>query len=129
MTDFCEDFGMSINMKKTMFMVIKGNAEDREPITAGRSTIHHCDSYTYLGSLFSADTSFTSFLKAHTSVKNNHLLKLYAFLRKNPDITFICKQKVLRSCHLSAVLYGCESWYSNKLKTLNTLNMPSIKAI
>ena len=69
MTDFCEDVGVSINVKKTMFMVIKGNAEDREPITSGRSTIHHCDSYTYLGSLFLEDTSFTSFLKAHTADK------------------------------------------------------------
>ncbi len=42
---------------------------------------------------------------------------------------FVCKERVLNSCVLSALLYGCESWFSSCTKPLDSLYMSAIKAI
>ncbi len=36
-------------------MVINGHDQDRLPIVRGDCTISHCDTYVYLGAIFTAD--------------------------------------------------------------------------
>ncbi len=82
-----------------------------------------------MGSLILVSCSWPEFLKAHTTDKSKHLLKLVSFLHKNKDMPFVCKERVLNSCVLSALLYGCESWFSSCTKPLDSLYMSAIKAI
>ena len=56
--DFCESAGMVINESKTKFIAINGNTADREVIVVGGNevlAIQHCDTYHYLGSIFTCD--------------------------------------------------------------------------
>ena len=79
---FCNKYGMVINEKKTKLMVINGSQNDKESILINNITIKHCDLYTYLGSPFTSDGSFTSAAKAHTQEKMAHFHKFIAFVEK-----------------------------------------------
>ena len=50
---YCEDFGMSINVKKTKFYVINGSSDDRIPLSVEGTSISYCSQYLYLGAWFS----------------------------------------------------------------------------
>ena len=52
---YCEIYGMSMNMKKTKFMVINGTAEDKKDILSHKVVFKHCDSYMYLSSPVTSD--------------------------------------------------------------------------
>ena len=46
---------MIINPERSKIMVINGHDQDRLPIVRGDCTISHCDTYVYLGAIFTAD--------------------------------------------------------------------------
>ena len=79
---FCNRYGMLINMSKTKFMVINGNAGDRRPLAVG-DLVEHCEKYIYLGSPFTADGSLATVIKAHIQEKMCHFYKFIGFLNKN----------------------------------------------
>ena len=53
--EYCDEYGMLVNESKTKFMAILGSDDDRQPIQLPSFTVRHCDSYTYLGAVFTAD--------------------------------------------------------------------------
>ena len=53
--DYCEEYGMEINEKKTKFMVINHSEEDKVPLKIQNRTIEYCEKYLYLGSWFTDD--------------------------------------------------------------------------
>ena len=86
--DYCESHGMFLNAHKTQFMVINGSSEDRIQMElahpSGDIVIDHCEKYTYLGSIFTAE---------HVKDKSKHLLKLIAFFRRIRISDFMLKEK------------------------------------
>ena len=131
--EFCEKSGMVLNQSKTKFMVINSSDEDRLPLNvayAGQAyDITWCDSYVYLGSIFTSDGKIRSSLKAHAQDKHKHFIKFVSFISKNPDFPFVVKRKVLSSALLAAILYGCESWLLNNLSDVNKLYLAAIKTL
>ena len=91
------------------------NREDKQAMHVSSSDqslnykIEHCEQYTYLGAIFTADGSTVSALRHHVQAKQKHVLKLVSFFEKNKDMPFRLKQKVFDACFLSAIIYGCES--------------------
>ena len=73
--DYCIDYGIVINEKKTKFMAI--NTDDKTSMNAFftdgkvKYTIDHCDSYVYLGCIFTCDVSINTALKQHFKTKRN----------------------------------------------------------
>ena len=63
--DFCSEYGMSVNVKKTKFFVINGSEIDRHPLRVRGSTVDYCSKYCYLGAWFTADGDMKSVLKIH----------------------------------------------------------------
>ena len=124
--DYCIDYGMVINEKKTKFMAI--NTDDKTSFTDSKVkyTIDHCDSYLYLGCIFTCDASIHTALKQHVQDKKKHLLKLNMFFSKNQDIPFFVKLKVLNACFMSAILYSCESWINISRRPLETLYIGAV---
>ena len=108
--EYCDEYGMKVNEKKTEFMVINGNKGDREKISLEGMSVSHCTSYTYLGVIFTENGSATTSLKAHVAEKKKHLNRLLIFLARNYDAPFFVKRKVFDAAFSSAILYGCESW-------------------
>ncbi len=42
--DFCESYGMKVNVSKTKFFVINGEVGDSEPLSVGDLVVEHRDS-------------------------------------------------------------------------------------
>ena len=67
--DYCESHGMFLNAHKTQFMVINRSSEDRIQMElaqpSGDIVIEHCETYTYLGSIFTPDCSMNTVLTEH----------------------------------------------------------------
>ncbi len=52
---FCQEYGMKVNVVKTNFLVINGDARDKEPLCVSDLVVNHCNSNVYLGSPFTCD--------------------------------------------------------------------------
>ena len=87
----------------------------------GDIVIEHCEKYTYLGSIFTADGSMNTVLTEHVKDKLKHLLKLIAFFQKNNDFTFYVKRKILEAAFLPTLLYGCESWLTDNVSKVESV--------
>ena len=61
-------------------------------------------------SSYTADGSVSSLIRAHAAAKMAHVTEFISFLKKNNDIPFRVKKRVLEVCVMLAVLYGYESW-------------------
>ena len=55
--EYCDEYGMQVNEKKTEFMVINGNKSDREKINVNGMSVSNCTSYVYLGVIFTENGS------------------------------------------------------------------------
>ena len=127
--EYCITHGMLMNESKTKFMVIHGSADDCMPIKLSDITMYLCPSYIYLGSVFTADGSTISSLRCHVDEKKKHLNKLLIFLRKNHDMPFVVKRKVVEACFNAAILYGAESWINANLRCMEVMYISAIKAL
>ena len=106
-------------------MVINGNQEDRQPIVDDDLCVKNCDSYTYLGAVFTQDGSPSTSVKEHMAAKRSHIMKFVSFLGKNCDFPFWVKWKVMASALLSAILYGCEGWILNSTVVAQNCESPA----
>ena len=127
--DYCDEYGMQINEKKTEFMVVNGSTRDRENILVNGMTVKHCTEYVYLGVIILENGSAASMLKAHVADKKKHLNRLIIFLSRNHDALFLVKRKVFDAAFSSAILYGCEAWLDVSLKQLETIYMSAVRRL
>ena len=133
--DYTVEYGMKINESKTKFMALnvpKGQAATLIASSTDGSAsciISSTDSYVYLGSIFTADGSVLSSIKAHVESKRKDLLKFVTFSCKNADAPFTVKHKVFHACFVAAITYGCESWVNCNLKSVEKLYFGAVKAL
>ena len=127
--EYCDASEMVINTSKTKFMVINGDGQDRESIGVLQTPIEHCKSYCYLGCMFTDSGSVKDAIDQEVQTRDKHLSKLISFLCKNPDMPFIVKCKVVNSCFMASILYGCESWLNGDIASVNTMYMKAIKCL
>ena len=103
---------MSLNYKKSGFLIINGGPEDVKcNLKLKSGWLIYNAVQKYLGGIFT-DTGSVSidvdlFLKQKTKEVN---VKLASFLLKNEYAPISVKLKVVNACINSAILYGCESW-------------------
>ena len=125
--DYCKEYNMEINEKKTKNMCVGKMNLDTDTLVVTSSDgnvtyrIDHCESYVYLGCVFTSDGSTKTALNKHVEDKRKHLLKLIMFYVKNQEMPFHVKLKVLNACFLSSVLYSWESWINVSLKPVEKL--------
>ena len=129
LTDFCDQSGMKINMKKTKFMVVNGDDQDKLDLTSNGITVKNCDFYVYLGAVFSQTGKLLPSLQKHCDEKFCHVLKFVAFVTKNSLFPFHVKILVMKAALFTSVLYGCESWLGNDLKPVQGMYFSAIKAL
>ena len=61
------------------------------------------------------------------SLKQCHARKFCSFLRKNSEAPFAVKRAIWESALISSILYGCETWMTNSLKTVEQLYQHTLK--
>ena len=74
--DYCEEYGMSINQKKTQFMVINKRHGDTETIASRGINVKYCNSYTYLGAPITDNGSYLTMIDIHSKDKLKHAIRL-----------------------------------------------------
>ena len=120
---------MSINVKKTKFIVINNDVYGKEPIESGNIVVKYCSSCLYLGAYITDDGSYTSSINLHVNAKKKHFLKYVSFLQKNNDFPFIIKKRVAKVCIFSSILNGYETWCCSTYGNLETIYMGIIKTL
>ena len=121
--EYCRDYGMEINEKKTKFMVINHTREDKAPLLIRNKKIEYCDKYMYLGSWFTDDGEIKSILKLHEPSLTNALNKFSIFCSVNTEMPYSYKSLVLDAAVSSSIFYGCETWLgTNPEYAINTFN-------
>ena len=126
---YCDEYGMQINEKKTEFMVINGTKTDRENISLSGMTVKHCTSYVYLGVIVTENGSALSSLKAHAAEKKKHFNRLVIFLSRNYDAPFFVKRKVFDAAFSSAILYGSETWFDVSLSSIEKMYTTAVRCL
>ena len=121
--DYCEEYGMEINEKKTKFMVINHSEEDKAPLKIRNRTIDYCEKYLYLGSWFTDDGNQKSMLKLHEPAQTLTLNKFTIFCNVNTEMPYFYKSLVMDAAVISSIFYSCETWLgSHPEYAINTYN-------
>merc|ERR1712121_627705 len=108
--NFCEEFGMAINEKKTKFFVINSEVNDKRPLNLRGKTIGYSEKYMYLGSWFTDDGKPESALKFHEPAHLSSVNKFAKFCHTNTEMPYYYKSLVMDAAVVSSVFYGCEIW-------------------
>ena len=115
---FCDEYGMEINQKKTQLMVINGSHRERQPIISGEHIVEHCDQYTYLGATFTANGTNRSLLEYESRTCQSDVNKFSVFVAKNTTMPYVLKKKVANAAILTSMLYSSESWLTDNLQKI-----------
>ena len=127
--NYCAEYGMSINQGKTKFMVINGEDEDFKTIESRGIQVKYCKSYIYLGAPITDDGLYSTMIDLHVREKMKHAIKFYTFLNRNPDAPFSIKKRVAKACVLVSIIYGSETWLTDKYGKAETLYNKIVKAL
>ena len=107
--EFCKEYGMKINLKKSKFMVINCDLH-KSDIMSEALTVQHVCSYIYLGSPITEDGDYASCLRIHTKENVKHVLNVFnSFINTSTNMPYKIKKQVAEACILSTILYACET--------------------
>ena len=121
--DYCDNYGMVINEKKTKFMVINHTIEDELPLITQNKKMEYCKNYLYLGSWFTDDGKQESILKLHEPKLVSTMNKFAIFCSVNTEMPYYYKSLVMDAAATSSIFYACETWLTNNPKgAIDTYN-------
>lgn len=127
--EFCQTYKMHINEDKSHLLVINGEENDEMSLNENGIEIKSCQSFTYLGAIFTKDGNIKNSLEMHTNDKQKQLHKFISFLVRNQNAPYFLKMKVFEAALTSSIVYSCESWFDIPLRSLKTLYHTAIKSL
>ena len=116
--EYCNQYGMVINEKKTTFFVTNGQETDRQDLRAGGVSVRYAARYLYLGAWFTDTAKLDDVINLHEAANEAVVNKFSIFCAANTQMPFMYKKKVFDAAVTSVLLYSCESWLNNKIKSL-----------
>ena len=115
---YCQEFGMSVNVKKTKFFVINGDYTDKTPLNVNGTKICYSCSYLYLGAWFTDSGKISDVIALHEKANQATVNKFSIFCAANTQMPFVYKRLVFDAAVTSSLLYSAESWLTDKLKPI-----------
>ena len=125
----CDEFGLTISLKKTNIM---GQDISSIPsISIGDHSLEVVEDFTYLGSTISSNLSLDTELNTRIGKAATAMARLTKRVWSNTMLTTNTKMRVYQACVLSTLLYSCESWtlYTRQELRLNAFHLRSIRKI
>ena len=125
----CQDFGLTISLKKTQVMA----QEENSPLnmTILEHELEVVNDFVYLGSTISDTLSLDSELKKRIGRDATTISSLTKRVWSNKKLMGNNKIQVYRACVLSTLLYGSESWslHARQERKLNTFHMRCLRRV
>ena len=116
--EYCDEYGMVINEKKTKFFVLNKDEADKQDLVVNNVTVNYTNRYLYLGAWFTDTGKTDDVLRLHEPSNEAAINKFSIFCTANTQMPFVYKKKVFDAAITSAMLYSCETWLTNKFKGL-----------
>ena len=115
---YCQEFGMSMNTKKTKFFVINGNEMDRAPFEIENVKIDYICKYLYLGAWFTESGKLSDVIALHEKSNQATINKFSIFCAANRQMPFKYKKLVFEAAVTASLLYSAESWFTDNIKPI-----------
>ena len=115
---YCREFGMSINTKKTKFFVINGHESDKVPLQVDNVQVCYLSQYLYLGAWFSDSGKMADIISLHEKSNQAVVNKFAIFCAANTQMPFKYKKLVFDAAVMSSLLYSSESWLTSNIKPI-----------
>ena len=125
----CQDFGLTISLKKTQVM---GQDTDSPPaISINDNELDVIHDFVYLGSAISDTFSLDSELNRRIGKAATTMASLTQKAWNNSKLTVYTKIQIYKACIVSTLLYGSESWTlrARQEQKLNAFHMPRLRRI
>ena len=125
----CQEFGLTISLKKTNVMA-QGTANPPN-ITIDDYQLEAVENFTYLGSTISSSLSIDAEVSSRIAKAAAVMAKLNQRVWNNSSLTEKTRLRVYQACVLSTLLYGSESWtpYASQERRLNTFHLRCLRRI
>ena len=122
---------MSLNLKKSGFMIINGLKDDLKcAIKLNSGWLKYKKEQKYLGAIFSDTGDVKHDVALFLEKKKKEVnVKLASFLNKNKYAPICVKLKTVDACINSALTYSCEAWGSTPLNSVEVLQRKALKMI
>ena len=121
-----DSINMVIHPTKSQFMTV--SIPDERSFILDGVTIQNTSTYTYLGSLI-CNSPVHKQVEKHMLNAERHARKFVSFTMKNKEAPFKVKKQVWQSAVNGAILYGCESWLTDHLKSTSKSFLSSQKVL
>ena len=112
--------GLYVNFTETKLMGcgVGLSDVDRQPLSIGSHTVGYIDSFVYLGSLLSSDTSVSADIDRRLASASRAFGALqYVF--RDGNLSVRTKRLVYSACVMSTLLYGAECWATLRRLSIN----------
>ena len=115
---YCQEFGMDLNIKKTKYFVINGTQNDKIPLDVEGTTISYSSQYLYLGAWFTDSGKMSDIVQLHERANQATVNKFSIFCAANTQMPFIYKKLVFDAAVTSSLLYSAESWLTDSIRPI-----------
>ena len=131
--DVARDFGMTVSVSKTKFMVVGSEVleEEKAPISVDGGQIEWVSEFPYLGSLIADSGRMDAEIEKRLASASKAFGALRQAVFNDAHLSLNTKRQVYRACVLSVLLYGSECWIPLRkhLKKLNTFHHRCLRAV
>ena len=125
----CDDFGLTISIKKTEVL---GQGTTAPPnIRIGSQVLNAVKRFQFLGSTISSNLSLEPEISSRIARASAVMSMLHKRVWSNNNLTVNTKMQVYKACVLSTLLYSSESWtsYAAQERRLNTFHLRCLRCI
>ena len=120
----CRKFGMEINTKKTVIMVLNGDGKVKTEIKLNGEVLKEVEKFKYLGSWITTNGGHMTDIKCRISETKIAFPDIKNILA-NLKMPFDLRYRILNCYVMPILLYGCENWILNQqqIKRLEATEM------
>lgn len=131
--DVARDFGMTVSIQKTKFMVVGSGVTEieRAPIVVDGGKIEWVSEFPYLGSLIADSGRMDIDVEKRLASASKAFGALRQAVFKDAHLSVITKRHIYRACVLSVLLYGSECWIPLRkhLQKLNSFHHRCVRTV
>jgi len=132
-SESCDNFGLTISIKKTEVMFQSSSGEDQPPpkIQVHGNDLNTVDKFTYLGSTLSNVVHIDDEINNRLAKASSAFGRLRSNVWDRRGIRLETKLQVYRAVVITTLLYACETWtiYARHAKKLNHFHMTCLRKI